>query len=91
DAALLYKLFDSRIFPASGTWPPGVATAESIIAGDRGGKRAALLGVGAAGGLLGSYLGVSMSAFGVAFIGNIWALTMFGIGLLLRQYSVPLF
>lgn len=91
DAALLYKLFDSRIFPASGTWPSGVATAEAIIAGDKGGKRAALLGIGTASGLLGSWLGVSMSAFGVAFIGNIWALSMFGIGLLLRQYSVPLF
>ena len=32
-----------------------------------------------------------MSAFGVAFIGNIWALTMFGIGLLLRGYSTLLF
>ncbi|QQE74325.1 OPT/YSL family transporter [Brevibacillus composti] len=52
---------------------------------------AALLGIGTASGLLGSWLGVSMSAFGVAFIGNIWALSMFGIGLLLRQYSVPLF
>src|SRR5690625_4753028 len=31
-----------------------------------------------------------MSAFGVAFIGNIWALTMFGIGLLLRGYSPQL-
>lgn len=91
DAALLYKLFDSKIFPAKAAWPPGLATAESIIAGDKGGKRAGLLGIGAAGGLLGSYLGISMSAFGVAFIGNIWALAMFGIGLLLRQYSVPLF
>jgi uncharacterized oligopeptide transporter (OPT) family protein len=32
-----------------------------------------------------------MSAFGVAFIGNIWALTMFGVGLLLRGYSALLF
>ena len=32
-----------------------------------------------------------MSAFGVAFIGNIWALPMFGIGLLLRGYSATLF
>ena len=30
-----------------------------------------------------------MSAFGVAFIGNIWALTMFGIGLLIRGYAQP--
>lgn len=91
DTALLYKLFDSKVFPASGTWAPGVATAEAIIAGDKGGKRGALLGIGTVIGLVGSYLGISMSAFGVAFIGNIWALAMFGIGLLLRQYSVPLF
>jgi uncharacterized oligopeptide transporter (OPT) family protein len=32
-----------------------------------------------------------MSAFGVAFIGNIWALLMFGIGLLLRGYSGQIF
>lgn len=91
DTALLYKLFGSKVFPATGTWAPGVATAEAIIAGDRGGKRGLLLGVGTAIGLLGSYLGISMSAFGVAFIGNIWALAMFGVGLLLRQYSAPLF
>lgn len=91
DTALLYKLFDSKVFPATGTWAPGVATAEAIIAGDKGGKRGLLLGVGTAIGLLGSYLGISMSAFGVAFIGNIWALAMFGFGLLLRQYSIPLF
>ncbi|MBE1441166.1 OPT/YSL family transporter [Paenibacillus sp. OAS669] len=91
DAAILYKLFDSKLFPASSTWAPGVATAESIKAGDTGGKRAGLLGVGAIVGLIGSYFNISMSAFGVAFIGNIWALTMFGIGLMIRQYSVPWF
>ena len=32
-----------------------------------------------------------MSAFGVAFIGNVWALTMFGVGLLVRGYSTLLF
>ncbi|GAX91744.1 OPT/YSL family transporter [Effusibacillus lacus] len=91
DAGILYKLFDSKIFPATGTWAPGVATAESILAGDKGGKRAALLGVGTLIGLIGSYFKISMSAFGVAFIGNVWALTMFGIGLMFRQYSVPWF
>jgi uncharacterized oligopeptide transporter (OPT) family protein len=34
--------------------------------------------------------GIPMSAFGVAFIGNVWALTMFGIGLLIRGYAMPL-
>jgi uncharacterized oligopeptide transporter (OPT) family protein len=91
DAAILYKIFDSKLFPASGTWAPGVATAESILAGDKGGKRAGLLGIGTAIGLIGSYFHVSMSAFGVAFIGNIFALSMFGIGLMVRQYSVPWF
>lgn len=91
DAGILYKIFDSKLFPASGTWAPGVATAESILAGDKGGKRAGLLGIGTAIGLIGSWFHISMSAFGVAFIGNIWALTMFGIGLMLRQYSVPWF
>ncbi|WP_243357021.1 OPT/YSL family transporter [Bacillus litorisediminis] len=91
DAAILYKIFDSKLFPASGTWAPGVATAESILAGDKGGKRAGLLGVGIVVGIIGSVLKIPMSAFGVAFIGNIWALSMFGIGLLVRQYSVPVF
>lgn len=91
DAGILYKLFDTRIFPAAETWAPGVATAESIIAGDKGGKRAALLGIGTLIGLIGSYFKISMSAFGVAFIGNIWALSMFGIGLMIRQYSIPWF
>jgi len=91
DDRILYKLFDSKLFPASGTWAPGVATAQSILAGDKGGKRAGLLGIGTAVGIVGSFLHIPMSAFGVAFIGNIWALTMFGIGLMIRQYSVPWF
>ncbi|MDR5599850.1 OPT/YSL family transporter [Paenibacillus larvae] len=91
DATLLYKLFDSRIFPAHESWAPGVATAESILAGDKGGKRAGLLGIGALIGVIGSVLKIPMSALGVAFIGNIWALTMFGVGLLINQYSMPLF
>jgi uncharacterized oligopeptide transporter (OPT) family protein len=89
DGYLLYRMFDTRIFPASGTWPPGIAAAEAIRAGDAGGKRAALLGVGLLIGIAGSWLKIPMSAFGVAFIGNVWALTMFGIGLLVRGYVTP--
>jgi len=91
DAAILYKIFDSKLFPAKGTWAPGAATAQAILAGDKGGKRAGLLGIGTLIGIFGSFLHIPMSAFGVAFIGNIWALSMFGIGLLFRQYSVPVF
>lgn len=89
DGYLLYRMFDTRIFPASGTWPPGIAAAEAIRAGDAGGRRAALLGVGLLVGIAGSWLKIPMSAFGVAFIGNVWALTMFGIGLLIRGYAQP--
>src|SRR5436309_1274703 len=90
DAYLLYRMFDTRIFPATGTWPPGVAAAEAIKAGDEGGRKAALLGAGILVGVFGSWLKIPMSAFGVAFIGNIWALSMFGVGLLIRGYTQPL-
>lgn len=89
DGTVLYRVFDSKAFPATGTWPAGIATAESIIAGDQGGKKARLLVYGIAGGVVGSVLGVPMSAFGVAFIGNVWALGSFGLGLLIKGYSLP--
>ena len=66
DAYLLYRMFDTRIFPATGTWPPGVAAAEAIKAGDEGGRKAALLGAGILVGVFGSWLKIPMSAFGVA-------------------------
>jgi uncharacterized oligopeptide transporter (OPT) family protein len=107
DGYLLYRMFDSRVFPATGAWPPGVAAAEAIRAGDEGGSKAALMGAGFGVSILASFVklpmawigfagstavtGIPMSAFGVAFIGNIWALTMFGLGLLLRGYSSLLF
>src|SRR5437588_12245024 len=89
DAYMLYRMFDSRIFPATGTWPPGIAAAEAIRAGDAGGRRALLLVAGIGVGMFGSWLKIPMSAFGVAFIGNVWALSMFGIGLLVRGYATP--
>src|SRR5580692_9757328 len=79
-AYLPYRLFDSGVFPTGGAWPPGVAAAEAIRAGDEGGRKLAVLGGGVAIGIAGSWFRIPMSAFGVAFIGNIWALTMFGIG-----------
>jgi uncharacterized oligopeptide transporter (OPT) family protein len=89
DGYMLYRMFDTRIFPATGTWPPGIAAAEAIRAGDAGGKRGLLLVAGLVVGIAGSWMKIPMSAFGVAFIGNVWALTMFGIGLLIRGYAVP--
>lgn len=91
DAWLLYRLFNTRIFPAEGAWPPGIAAAESIKAGDQGGRQAGLLGVGIAIGAIGSWFKFPMAALGTAFIGNIWALSMLGVGFLLRGYIQPLF
>jgi uncharacterized oligopeptide transporter (OPT) family protein len=90
DGAMLYFLFGSRVFPSTGSWPAGVATAEAIWAGDQGGRKAAFLGLGIAAGVTGAWFGVPMSAFGAAFLGNLAALTAFGIGLLIRGYSTAL-
>ncbi len=107
DGYLLYRMYGSHVFPADGAWPPGVAAAEAIKAGDEGGRKAVLMGVGFALGVAASWVkvplatigfagsaavtGIPMSAFGVAFIGNIWALSMFGAGLLVRGYASQLF
>jgi len=88
---IIYKVFDTPAFPADGIWPPGVATAETIIAGDVGGKRAINLLYGGIAGGIGTYFGIPMDIFGVCWIGNIWALTMFAVGLLIRGYSKILF
>ena len=92
DGFLLWCLFDSEIFPSGGAWPPGVAAAVAIRAGDEGGRKLWVLGGGVLSGAVGqAAFGIPMSAFGVAFIGNIWALAMFGVGLLARAYSTRLF
>lgn len=91
DATLLWRIFDSRSFPADGLWPSGVATAEVLIAGDQGGARAKLLAAGAAVGGAGQLLGIPMDVFGICWIGNVWALTMFAAGLLMRAYAPVVF
>lgn len=90
DSWVLYRVFDSRLLPASAAWPAGIAAAETIKAGDEGGRKAGLLGVSAVVGFVGSLFKLPMSAAGVAFLGNIWALLMFGVGLLVAQYAPTL-
>ncbi|HSW31326.1 MAG TPA: OPT/YSL family transporter, partial [Longimicrobiales bacterium] len=89
-ATLVWLTFDSRTFPAAGLWPAGVATAEVIIAGDKGGGRARMLAAGGVAGGVGQLLGVPMDVFGVCWIGNVWALSMFAAGLLARGYAPTL-
>src|SRR5690606_13402636 len=90
DVFVLYKAFGSRFLPADAAWPPGVAAAETIKAGDTGGRQAAILVGGGVVGLGASFLGMPMSAAGIAMIGNVWALLMFAVGLLAAQYSPAL-
>src|SRR5699024_3680440 len=91
DGYLIYRVFDSKLFPATGTWPPGVAATETIKAGDKGGKQAGFLGVGILLGAGGTFLGIPMSAAGISFIANIFAMLAFGFGLVLSVYSIGLF
>ncbi len=90
DAFLLYRLFGSRVFPADAAWPPGLAAAEAIRAGDAGGRQGLVLAGALACGAAGAWLALPMAAFGTAFIGNAWALSMFGVGLLASGYSQTL-
>ncbi|MGQ7312323.1 OPT/YSL family transporter [Microbacterium arabinogalactanolyticum] len=91
DVFVLFKAFGSKFLPASAAWPPGVAAAETILAGKEGGRRALILVGGGVIGVIGSLFALPMSAAGVALIGNIWALLMFAVGLLISQYAPVLF
>jgi len=87
DGTMLYGMFNSKAFPATAPWPAGVATAETLWAGDKGGKKLWGLLAGFAAGVGGAYLGIPMASAGIAFIGSIFALFMFAIGLLVRGFS----
>lgn len=91
DAWLLYRMFNTPAFPARNPWPPGVAAAEAIKAGDKGGKQAKILLGGLAFGIAGAVFKLPMSAFGVALIAGLGSMIAFAAGLLIRGYSIPLF
>jgi uncharacterized oligopeptide transporter (OPT) family protein len=93
---LVYSAYDSELFPAAGSWPPGVATAQALIAGDEGGKKGRNLLYGIILGALGSSklfafpaLGVNglpMAGVGIAFIANVFAMIALALGLIVRGY-----
>ena len=91
DAWLLYKMFDTSIFPAKLPWPLGIAAAEAIKAGDKGGRQAWYLLGGVGVGVAGAIFSLPMSALGVALIGGLAAMIAFGIGLLTGGFAMPLF
>src|SRR5690348_9232418 len=56
DGYMLYRMFASEVFPATGAWPPGAAAAEALRAGDEGGRKAVILGIGVLVGIVGNWL-----------------------------------
>ena len=90
DMFFVWRVYDTPLFPASAPWPPGVATAQAIVAGDEGGKKARRLLEGIAAGAVGSYFKLPMAGVGIVFIANIFAMGALGAGLVIRGYSVKL-
>jgi len=86
DAWMIYKLFDSPMFPATEAWAPGIATAETLKAIANKGKDAALLVYGIIGSIVLTHIGIPMDLLGVSWIANQWAMAAFAIGLLCNQY-----
>lgn len=83
----VYNVFDSDLYPATGAWPPGVATAQALIAGDEGGEKARRLLEGVIAGVVGAHFHLPMAGIGIVFIANIFAMSALGIGLVIRGYS----
>lgn len=93
---MVYSCFDSELFPASAAWPPGIATAQALIAGDEGGKKGKNLIYAILIGALGSsqliavpaigLRGLPMAGIGIAFIANVVAMIALAIGLIIRGY-----
>ena len=80
DATILYKTFDSEMFPAEGAWPPGVASAESILAVVQKGKKALLLLAGMGIGIGGKMIGIPTDRLGVSWFGDFVAMAALGVG-----------
>lgn len=80
DATIMYKTFDTPMFPAEGAWAPGVATAETIMAVVNKGKKAMLLLVGMGMGVVGKIAGLPMDLLGVSWFANFGAMAALAIG-----------
>jgi uncharacterized oligopeptide transporter (OPT) family protein len=74
DTVVMYLLFDTKLFPES-EWPLGLATADTIQAGDQGGRRVQLLGVGIISGMIASFFQVLLSAIGMALMSHTLPIT----------------
>ena len=88
---IMGRLFDSKIFPATGAWPMGQAVASAIEAGDEGGKKGLELLVGLVVGAVASFFGIPAAGVGIAFIANMGSMAALAVGMILRGHSVRIF
>lgn len=97
DATILYKTFDTEMFPAQGAWPPGVAAAEAILAVVEKGKKSLLLLAGTALGVGGKMIGIPTDLLGVSWFGSFAAMTALGVGSIVKgviatnRFSIDIF
>jgi len=91
DATILYCSFGSNVFPATGTWPAGIATAQALKAASTKGKSALYLLFGMVVGAAGKFIGFATDLIGISWIANVFAIAALGIGLIVRGYSNELF
>lgn len=90
DGFLVYKIFDSPMFPATNPFPSGIATSETILALANRGKRSLLLFVGMGAGIAGKAAGIPMDLFGVSWFANLLAMMAFALGSIAKGSLIPM-
>lgn len=87
DAWIIYRFFGTPFFPATESWPRGVATAKTISMGMEGGQRLWVFGFGFVIGVLGALIQLPSAAIGMAFLSQLFPMTMLAIGNLIGGFS----
>ena len=85
------RIYDSKIFPARGSWPLGAAIATALEAGDSGGKKGFQLLQGLVVGGIAAFFGVPAAGVGIAFVANMISMTALASGMVLRGYVPYIF
>lgn len=87
DGWLMVRLFGSAALPAEAAWPQGAAAAAVVRAGAEGERPGVMVLAGMVLGAVGALYRAPMAGFGVALLGNFWALGVFAAGVLVRAHG----
>lgn len=91
DTVMMYRLFDTPLYPASENWPQGIATAGAIQIQEDQRKNRKLFNLGMAFGSIGSFFRIPLSAIGIAIISQTLPIAMLGFGMLIPSFSMEFF